>query len=148
MAEKTPSGFSWQRLTHSIPRGLLYILLILGACIMILPFLWMLSTSVMTIGEANAGRLLPRSARLTCPYVNLVSYDKAGTVTGFAVAPEVRAGAQELPTDSYYVEIERNEQSGEWQGGADLLRTPHPGGSQRMPHHRAQDLVLFRGIHR
>jgi ABC-type glycerol-3-phosphate transport system permease component len=115
MAEKTTPGFSWQRLARGTQRGLLYFFLILGAAIMILPFLWMLSTSVMTIGEANAGRLLPRSARLTCPYVNLMSYDKAGTVTGFAVAPEVRAGEQELPTDSYYVEIQRNEQAAEWQ---------------------------------
>jgi ABC-type glycerol-3-phosphate transport system permease component len=115
MAEKTTPRFSWQRLTRGIPRGFLYFFLILGAAIMILPFLWMLSTSVMTGGEANAGRLLPRAARLSCPYVNLMSYDKAGTVTGFAVAPQVRAGEQELHTDSYYVEIQRDEQSAEWQ---------------------------------
>ena len=51
----------------------------------------------------------------TCPYVNLASYDKAGTVTDFAVAPEIRAGEQELHTDSYYVEVQRDEQAAEWQ---------------------------------
>jgi len=115
MAEQITSGFPWyQRLWRALPRALLYVLLILGASVMLLPFLWMLSTSVMTIGEANAGRLLPRSARLTCPYVNLQSYDKAGTVTGFAVAPEIRAGEQELHTDSYYVEVQPDE-AAEWQ---------------------------------
>jgi ABC-type glycerol-3-phosphate transport system permease component len=115
MAERTTSGFSWQRVQRAIPRALLYFVLILGAATMILPFLWMLSTSVMTIGEANAGRLLPRSARLSCPYVNLASYDKAGTITAFAVAPEVRAGEQELHTDSYYVEVQWDEPPAEWQ---------------------------------
>jgi ABC-type glycerol-3-phosphate transport system permease component len=116
MAERTASGYPWhQRLRRSIPRALLYLLLVLGAGTMVLPFLWMLSTSIMTIGEANAGRLLPRSARLMCPYVNLASYDKAGTVTGFTVATEVRAGEQELPTDSYYVEVQRDDQAAEWQ---------------------------------
>jgi len=114
MANKTTS-LSWTRVRGAIPRAFLYFLLILGAAVMILPFLWMLSTSVMTVGEANAGRLLPRAARLSCPYVNLASYDKAGTVTEFAVAPEIRAGEQELHTDSYYVEIQRDEPSGAWQ---------------------------------
>ena len=114
MANKTTT-LSWTRIRRAIPRAFLYFLLLLGAAIMVLPFLWMLSTSIMTLGEANAGRLLPRAARLSCPYVNLASYDKAGTVTGFAVAPEVGAGAQELHTDSYYVEIQQDEQSAEWQ---------------------------------
>jgi ABC-type glycerol-3-phosphate transport system permease component len=86
--------------------------LALGAVIMVLPFLWMLSTSVMTLGEANAGRLLPRSARLSCPYVNLPSPSE-NTVTGFAVSPTIRAGEQELHTDSYYVEVQ--EADGTWQ---------------------------------
>ena len=115
MAEQTNTKLSWPGFLRAIPRALLYMLLILGAAIMLLPFLWMLSTSVMTIGEANAGRLLPRAARFTCPYVNLASYDKAGTVTDFAVAPEIRAGEQELHTDSYYVEVQRDEQAAEWQ---------------------------------
>jgi ABC-type glycerol-3-phosphate transport system permease component len=115
MDDKSAMRLSWDAVRRGISRGFLYLLLILGAGIMVLPFLWMLSTSVMTIGEANAGRLLPRAARLSCPYVNLMSYDKAGTVTGFAVAPEVRAGEQELHTDSYYVEIQQDEQSAEWQ---------------------------------
>jgi ABC-type glycerol-3-phosphate transport system permease component len=86
--------------------GVKYLILILGASAMVLPFLWMLSTSVMTIGEANSGRLLPRVTRVTCPHVNLPSLDKGGTVTDFAVSPTMRAGEQELHTDSYYVEVQ------------------------------------------
>jgi ABC-type glycerol-3-phosphate transport system permease component len=71
----------------------------------------MLSTSVMTLGEANAGRFLPRSERIICPYVNLPSLSK-GTVTGLAVSSSIRPGEQELPTDSYYVEAQ---QDAEWQ---------------------------------
>ena len=115
MAETTTTELSWTAIRRAIPRALLYLLLILGAATMVLPFLWMLSTSVMTIGEANSGRLLPRTARLSCPYVNLEKYDRDGTVTEFAVAPEVRAGEQELHTDSYYVEIQRDEQGAAWQ---------------------------------
>jgi ABC-type glycerol-3-phosphate transport system permease component len=91
------------------------LILILGAAVMVVPFLWMLSTSMMTLGEANAGRLLPRAARVTCPHVNLIKYDQVGTVTDFAVAPQVREREQELHTDSYYVEIQQEEQSEEWQ---------------------------------
>jgi ABC-type glycerol-3-phosphate transport system permease component len=83
-------------------------ILVLGASTMILPFLWMVSTSVMTLGEANSGRLLPRAARVFCPHVNLPKTDKWGTVTDFAVSPKVRQGEQELHTDSYYVAISRN----------------------------------------
>jgi ABC-type glycerol-3-phosphate transport system permease component len=79
---------------------------------MVLPFLWMLSTSVMTLGEANTGRLLPRSARLSCPHVNLTKTLEGG-VTEFAVSPTVREGAQELHTDSYYVEV--RQASERWQ---------------------------------
>lgn len=79
---------------------------------MVMPFLWMLSTSVMTVGEANAGLLLPRIKRVSCPHVNLAKYDKGGVVTKFAVSSEVREGEQELHTDSYYVEIQ---QGSDWQ---------------------------------
>ncbi len=96
-------------------RGSTYLILLLGAGIMVLPFLWMLSTSVMTIGEANGGRLLPRVARMTCPYVNLPKLVE-GTVIDFAVSPEVREGEQELHTDSYYVEVAPgSESSWQWQ---------------------------------
>jgi ABC-type glycerol-3-phosphate transport system permease component len=84
----------------------------LGALTMVLPFIWMISTSVMTLGEANSGRLLPRTVRLTCPHINLPKYDKAGAVTEFSVSPQVRSGEQELHTDSYYVEIQS---SGGWE---------------------------------
>ena len=101
------------KLVRTIPRGLIYLLLILGAGTMIMPFLWMLSTSVMTLGEANAGRLLPRTARLTCPHVNLPKY--TGVITNFAVGPTTRGEAQELPTDSYYVESRPAEGLEGWQ---------------------------------
>ena len=114
MAEPTQPNSVWHRLRGGISRSLLYLVLLLGAAIMVLPFLWMLSTSVMTIGEANGGRLLPRVARLTCPYVNLTKTVE-GTVTSFVVAPEIREGEQELHTDSYYVEVRQEEQSGQWQ---------------------------------
>jgi ABC-type glycerol-3-phosphate transport system permease component len=86
----------------------MYLVLILGAFVMVLPFLWMLSTSVMTIGEANGGRLLPRLVRVTCPHVNLAKTSE-DTVVDFAVGPEVRQGEQELGTDAYYVEVREGE---------------------------------------
>jgi ABC-type glycerol-3-phosphate transport system permease component len=107
MARSTKSGSAWFQARNALGRGSTYLILLLGASVMILPFLWMLSTSVMTLGEANSGRLLPRLARLTCPHVNLQSPDKGGSVTDFAVSPEVREGEQELHTDSYYVEVQK-----------------------------------------
>jgi ABC-type glycerol-3-phosphate transport system permease component len=112
---ETPKAISaWSRLRRILAQGTLYTVLILGAVTMVLPFLWMLSTSVMTLGEANAGRLLPRPARLICPYVNLPKTSEE-TVQSFSVSPSVRDGEQELHTDSYYVEVRQEEQSGEWQ---------------------------------
>lgn len=105
---------AWLKAGRRIPRGLMYVVLLVGAGIMVLPFLWMLSTSMMTLGEANTGRLLPRFVRTTCPYVNLAKTVE-GSVTGFAVSPTIRTGEQELHTDSYYVEIQQEEQSGQWQ---------------------------------
>jgi ABC-type glycerol-3-phosphate transport system permease component len=92
----------------------MYLVLGLGAAIMVLPFLWMLSTSMMTLGEANSGRILPRLVRVTCPYVNLTKTVE-GSVTNFAVSPIRRPGEQELHTDSYYVETRQEEQTGQWQ---------------------------------
>jgi ABC-type glycerol-3-phosphate transport system permease component len=95
----------------AVSKGLLYFLLIAGALVMVAPFVWMLSTSVMTLGEANAGRLFPRSARFSCPYVNLPSLSD-NTVTGFSVSASILPGKQELHTDSYYVEVR---EEGGWQ---------------------------------
>lgn len=47
------------RLQRTVLRTLTYAVLALGAVIAMLPFLWMLSTSLMTLGEAINGRLLP-----------------------------------------------------------------------------------------
>jgi ABC-type glycerol-3-phosphate transport system permease component len=108
MASSEISGSSSYRSRGIIGRGFLYFVLLLGAGTMVLPFLWMLSTSVMTLGEATSGRLLPRAARVFCPHVNLSKTDKGGTVTDFAVGPKVREGEQELHTDSYYVAVSRD----------------------------------------
>jgi ABC-type glycerol-3-phosphate transport system permease component len=113
MANSTDLKSTWLRTRKASGRGILYLILILGAVIMILPFFWMISTSVMTIGEANGGRLLPRSARLTCPHVNLPKYST--TVENFAVSPTLREGAQELSSDSYYLEVQQADGTGEWQ---------------------------------
>lgn len=113
MANVSHAGDRWFQARRFVGRGLLYLILILGAIVMVLPFVFMISTSVMTLGEANTGRFLPRFARLTCPYVNLPSYQE-GTVTGFSVSPTVRSGAQELPTDAYYVLVEQQEGTGQW----------------------------------
>ena len=48
------------RLRRGLLRGLLYTILIVGGIIAIVPFLWMLSTSLMTLGEAISGRFLPQ----------------------------------------------------------------------------------------
>lgn len=95
-------------------RVLLYLILSLGAGLMVLPFLWMLSTSVMTLGEANTGRLLPRLARLSCPHVNLAKTLEGG-VTAFAVSPQLLPSVQEMHTDSYYIEIQQEPASQRWQ---------------------------------
>jgi ABC-type glycerol-3-phosphate transport system permease component len=114
MARSTSSSSTWLKVRNAAPRGLMYVILLLGAGIMVLPFLWMLSTSIMTLGEANGGRLLPRAARLSCPYVNLAKTTE-DTVTAFAVSPTMQPGVQELHTNSYYVEMQQEEQSGQWQ---------------------------------
>ncbi len=48
------------RLRRGLLRGLLYTILIVGGIIAIVPFLWMISTSLMTLGEAISGRFLPQ----------------------------------------------------------------------------------------
>jgi ABC-type glycerol-3-phosphate transport system permease component len=40
-------------------RGFSYGMLILGAAVSVVPFLWMISTSLMSLGEATGGRLIP-----------------------------------------------------------------------------------------
>jgi len=114
MAERAVAGPLELRLRRAISRGFLYGVLIIGAFVMVTPFLWMLSTSVMTLGEANAGRLMPRLVRAVCPYTNLPKYSE-GTVIDFAVSPVLRPEVQELHTDSYYVEVRQTEQGGVWQ---------------------------------
>jgi ABC-type glycerol-3-phosphate transport system permease component len=102
-----------ERFGRRFMRGIVYAVLAVGAVVMVLPFLWMLSTSVMTLGETNTGLLLPRAVRLACPHVNLARVIE-GSVTAFGVSDQVREGAQELHTDSYYVEMEPVEETGQW----------------------------------
>jgi len=92
------------RFGRAVLRAFTYLVLIVGACAMVLPFLWMLSTSVMTLGEANTGRLLPRAARLSCPNVNLAK-SVPGSVGDFRISANLAPRVQELHTDSYYVEM-------------------------------------------
>jgi len=47
------------RLQRHMERVLIYIILILGAIISLGPFFWMISTSLMSLGEAQGVRLLP-----------------------------------------------------------------------------------------
>ena len=41
-------------------RAILYLILIIGAIIFIFPFFWMISNSLMTLGETITRRLLPQ----------------------------------------------------------------------------------------
>lgn len=51
LSVRMPRLNSWKAFTYAV--------LILGAFISIIPFLWMLSTSLMTLGEAISGRFIP-----------------------------------------------------------------------------------------
>lgn len=53
----------WKKI--SIAHALMYGILIFYAAISIMPFIFMLSTSLMTLGEATSGRILPRSIDTT-----------------------------------------------------------------------------------
>jgi len=50
----------WQRRMHILSRTVMYTILIFFAIIAVTPFLWMISTSLMTNGEAQAAKLIPR----------------------------------------------------------------------------------------
>ncbi len=60
MSADTKKDISKQyRIRRFIGNFILYSVLIVGAIIAVLPFLWMLSTSLMDLGEAISGALLP-----------------------------------------------------------------------------------------
>ena len=63
MAEAAPErgGFRLPRISGW--RIFSYAVLLVGAAISIVPFLWMISTSLMTLGESIAGKLLPSQAQ-------------------------------------------------------------------------------------
>lgn len=70
MADQTESLQRKRRPLWIILRNLsTYLLLIIGVIIAIFPFYWMLSTSLMTLGEAQGTRLVPSSIHLE-NYVN------------------------------------------------------------------------------
>ena len=52
------------RIQRNMERILIYIILILGAIISLGPFFWMISTSLMSLGEAQGVRLLPSEIHL------------------------------------------------------------------------------------
>jgi len=52
------------RIQRNVERILIYIILILGAIISLGPFFWMISTSLMSLGEAQGVRLLPSEIHL------------------------------------------------------------------------------------
>ncbi len=52
VADAPRRNFPWKM-------ALIYVILIFGVFLAIVPFLWMLSTSLMTLGEIAAGRMLP-----------------------------------------------------------------------------------------
>ncbi len=62
MANSTKASSSGLNLGHSLKLGqiLIYAVLILGAVIAILPFFWMISTSLMTLGETINKQWLPK----------------------------------------------------------------------------------------
>jgi len=55
-----PLSFPWRALR----RAGIYLVLLLGAAVSLIPFLWMMSTSVMTLGEAIGGRFIPSEVHL------------------------------------------------------------------------------------
>ncbi|MCB0201649.1 MAG: carbohydrate ABC transporter permease [Anaerolineae bacterium] len=62
--DKPTSSFSSLR-THMPTRKIVtYLVLIVGAAVAIFPFFWMISTSVMSLGEAQGTRLIPSAIHL------------------------------------------------------------------------------------
>ena len=62
--DKSTSSFSSLR-THMPTRKIVtYLVLIVGAAVAIFPFFWMISTSVMSLGEAQGTRLIPSAIHL------------------------------------------------------------------------------------
>ena len=67
--DKPTSSFSSLR-THMPTRKIVtYLVLIVGAAVAIFPFFWMISTSVMSLGEAQGTRLIPSAIHLE-NYIN------------------------------------------------------------------------------
>ena len=67
--DKSTSSFSSLR-THMPTRKIVtYLVLIVGAAVAIFPFFWMISTSVMSLGEAQGTRLIPSAIHLE-NYIN------------------------------------------------------------------------------
>lgn len=60
-----------------IGRLLSYVVLVLGAAVSMAPFLWMISTSFMTLGEATGGRLIPA-------HLHFENYVEAWTTAKFS----------------------------------------------------------------
>ena len=57
-------GIGYSILRGITQHGLTYIVLILGAMLAVIPFIWMISTSFMTVGESMGVKLLPTAIHL------------------------------------------------------------------------------------
>lgn len=60
-----------------VGRVLTYAVLLIGAAVSVVPFLWMISTSLMTLGEATGGRFIPKE-------LQFVNYVEAWTTAKFS----------------------------------------------------------------
>ena len=65
----------------NIPRLLVYAMLLFYAGISLLPLIWMTSVSMMTLGEVNAGLILPRAVNISpCILVSSDDYRVEGQI--------------------------------------------------------------------
>ena len=67
--DKPTSSFSSLRSHMPTRKIVTYLVLIVGAAVAIFPFFWMISTSVMSLGEAQGTRLIPSAIHLE-NYIN------------------------------------------------------------------------------
>ncbi|MCB0206454.1 MAG: carbohydrate ABC transporter permease [Anaerolineae bacterium] len=67
--DKSTSSFSSLRSHMPTRKIVTYLVLIVGAAVAIFPFFWMISTSVMSLGEAQGTRLIPSAIHLE-NYIN------------------------------------------------------------------------------
>ncbi len=90
LAQTAPAAKAVERPRTPFPWGkmLVYFILLVGAAVAILPFLWMVSTSAMDIGQIVAGNLIPRpltEGRFDALFEQVVAnYSNAWSIANFA----------------------------------------------------------------